>query len=74
MGVSSSIVKKWCDENITPLAWQRIVMKNLDAFKQRGLSMTELEKEITLDEELLGIVKDTIKNMYQIEIPSSVLA
>ncbi|MCU0437105.1 MAG: hypothetical protein MUC49_04270 [Raineya sp.] len=65
-------IKKWCDENITPLAWQRIVMKNLDAFKTTGLSVSELSnptEAMEMNDILADLVKQTIKDVYQIEIP-----
>jgi hypothetical protein len=66
------LIKKWCDENITPLAWQRIVMKNLDAFKVTGLSVTELSnptETMEINDVLVDLVKQTIKEVYQIEAP-----
>jgi hypothetical protein len=65
-------IKKWCDENITPLAWQRIVMKNFDAFKNTGLGITELSnptENMEIDATLVDLVKQTIKEVYQMEIP-----
>jgi hypothetical protein len=70
------LIKKWCDENITPLAWQRIVMKNLDAFKVTGLSVTELSnptEDMILNDILVDLVKKTIKEVYQMEAPVEAL-
>jgi hypothetical protein len=66
------VIKKWCDDNITPLAWQRIVMKNLDALKNTGLNITELSNPtdaMELNDVLVSLVKESIKEVYQIEIP-----
>lgn len=63
-------IKNWCDTNISPLAWQRIVMKNLDAFKNMNLSIAELNnptEAITIDQDLYDLIKKTIKEMYQVE-------
>ena len=69
-------IKNWCDENITPMAWQRIVMKNLDVFKTKGWGLTEMNNPsdaIILDAAMADAVKATIKELYQIEIPELVL-
>jgi hypothetical protein len=69
-------IKKWCDENITPLAWQRIVMKNFDAFKNTGLGITELSnptENMEIDATLVDLVKQTIKEVYQMEVPIEAL-
>jgi len=69
-------IKKWCDENITPIAWQRIVMKNLDVFKTKGWGVTEMnnpDESINLDVTMIEAVKATIKELYQVEIPEAIL-
>jgi len=65
-------IKNWCDVNLTPLAWQRVVIKNLDALKTTGLSLTDLSQpaeHMELNENLVELVKQTIKDLYQIEAP-----
>ncbi|MFN3315241.1 MAG: hypothetical protein ACK40K_00360 [Raineya sp.] len=69
-------IKNWCDENITPMAWQRIVMKNLDVFKAKGWGLGEMNnpnEAIVLDAKMIDAVKATVREMYQIELPESVL-
>ncbi|GAB4123343.1 MAG: hypothetical protein OHK0045_23690 [Raineya sp.] len=69
-------IKNWCDENITPMAWQRIVMKNLDIFKAKGWGITEMNspnESIVLDAAMSNAVKASIKELYQIDIPETVL-
>jgi len=64
-------IKKWCDENITPLAWQRVVMKNLDALKSTGLSLNELNnpsENVEISNELVELIKQTIKDTYQMQV------
>jgi hypothetical protein len=68
-------IKKWCDENITPMAWQRIVIKNLDIFKTKGWGITEMnnpDESINLDAKMTEALKATIKELYQVEIPEAV--
>ena len=69
-------IKKWCDENITPMACQRIVIKNLDIFKTKGWGITEMnnpDESINLDAKMTEALKATIKELYQVEIPEAVL-
>jgi len=69
-------IKSWCDENITPMAWQRIVMKNLDVFKAKGWGLAEMNNpdgSIVFDAATFESVKSSIKELYQIEIPEVVL-
>jgi len=64
-------IKKWCDENITPLAWQRVVMKNLDALKSTGLSLNELNnppENVEISNKLVELIKQTIKDTYQMQV------
>jgi hypothetical protein len=70
-------IKKWCDENISPVAWQRVVMKNLDLFRTKSLGLADLEtpaNTINLDNELVEAVKKTIQELYKMELPVAVLA
>ena len=69
-------IKNWCDANITPMAWQRVVMKNLDSFKMKGWGISEMsnpDESINLDAAMTEAVKATIKELYQMEIPEAVL-
>lgn len=70
-------IKNWCDANITPMAWQRIVMKNLDIFKAKGWGVSEMNnpnESIILDAAMLEAVKATIRELYQMEVPEVVLS
>jgi hypothetical protein len=65
------LLSKNCDENITPLAWQRVVMKNLDALKSTGLSFNELNnppENVEISDDLVELIKQTIKDTYQMQV------
>ena len=67
------IIKQWCEENITPVAWQRITMKIFAHFREKGLSLTDLENpnaSIVLASDSVALIKQTIYEMYQIETPA----
>ncbi len=66
------IIKQWCEENITPVAWQRITMKMLGHFREKGLSLTDLESpnaSLMLASDSVTLITQTISEMYQIEVP-----
>ncbi len=66
------IIKQWCEENITPVAWQRITMKIFGHFREKGLSLTDLETadaSLVLASDSVELIKQTISEMYQIEVP-----
>lgn len=66
------IIKQWCDENITPVAWQRVTMKIFTHLRENGFSLIELENPsptLLLAPETVALVKQTISEMYQIDVP-----
>ncbi len=66
------IIKQWCDENITPVAWQRVTMKIFGHFREKGLSLTDLENpnaSLILASDSVALIKQIISEMYQIDVP-----
>jgi hypothetical protein len=64
-------IKNWCDQNLTPLAWQRIVMKNLDAFKANNLALSELNNptpDIEISKEMVDAICVIIQDLYQVQV------
>jgi len=65
------LIKKWCDEQLSPLAWQRIVMKNFDVFKSIDWGITELSnpnEDMEISEDLLDIVMQTVRELYKVDL------
>jgi hypothetical protein len=65
-------IKNWCDENISSASWQRVAMKNLAFFKEKGFSISEINspnENTLLDEESFDLVYASIVAMYEIELP-----
>ena len=65
------IIKEWCDENITPVAWQRVTMKILSHLREQGFKLADLEKpsaDLLLAPETVALIRETISQMYQIEV------
>ena len=65
-------IKHWCEDNLSPLAWSRILTKNLPHFNERGYYLQDLrdpvpEKEIVFDEATIQLINNCIKDLYHKE-------
>ena len=70
------ILKNWCTKNITPLAWQRIVLKILPQLRENGFDLSELEnpdEEMHFGEAEFGLFTQTLENMYGMTFPKKIL-
>ncbi|MEQ6120909.1 hypothetical protein [Reichenbachiella sp. MALMAid0571] len=70
------ILKNWCTKNITPLAWQRIVLKILPQLREKGFDLSELEnpsEERYFGEAEFGLFTQTLESMYGMTFPKEVL-
>lgn len=63
-------VKNWCDATLTPLAWQRILIRLLPEFRQEGYFLHNINDESTLSESLLAHINRTLSDLYQINLPT----
>ena len=60
------ILKDWCTKNITPLAWQRIVLKILPQLRENGFDLYELEnpsEELHFGEAEFDLFTQTLKKL-----------
>ncbi len=76
MKIKLTILKNWCTKNITPLAWQRIVLKLLPQLREKGFDLSELENPTDdhfFSEEEFGLFAQTLESMYSITFPKEVL-
>jgi len=67
--------KNWCEENITPMAWPRVVLRVVPELRQKGYSVKEMENptdSVTVDEETFKIFNEALKTIYEMEIPQAV--
>lgn len=76
MKIKVVILKNWCNKNITPLAWQRIIIKVLPQYRERGFSLEDLENpqdnHVFGDEEF-RLFTTTLETLYGISFPKEVL-
>lgn len=71
MKIEAIKVKKWCDENLSPVAWQRLAVKVSPQFRGSGIKLTELlkpDETILLDDTQYAIFKEAIEDTYQVSI------
>lgn len=65
------LIKQWCDENLTPIAWKRIIIRIFPYLREQGFSILDLEnanQNITFNTDTIDIITKTIYNMYNIQI------
>ncbi len=71
MKIEAYKVKEWCDKNLSPVAWQRIVVKVSPEFRGSGLTIKDLtnpEKSIQLDDAQYEVIKNAIQVTYEVEM------
>ncbi len=77
MKVNLVALKSWCTETITPLAWQRVVIKVLPELRDSGYGLTQLENpsdEMFFKGDEVGTVQTAISDLYGLQIPDEILA
>ena len=73
MKIEAKKIKDWCDQHLSPVAWQRIVVKLSPEFRGSGLNLkvlTDPDDSVLLDDSQYSIIKDAIESTYsqQVEI------
>jgi len=67
--------KKWCEENITPMAWSRVVLKLVPELRDKGHTIKDIENpedDLTVDEDTFKLFNGVLKNLYEMEMPQTV--
>ena len=67
--------KNWCEENITPMAWPRVVLRVVPELRKKGLSVKEMEnptESVTVDEDIFKLFNNALHEIYEMEIPQQV--
>lgn len=76
MKIKVVILKNWCNKNITPLAWQRIVLKVLPELRACGFELNQLEEptpDMVFGEKEFEHFSRSLDTVYKIEFPKEVL-
>jgi len=69
--------KNWCTENISPQAWNRIVLKTLPALRANGLELKTMENpddSLMLDEPVLQVLNGALQELYQLQVEAEILS
>ncbi len=66
-------VKFWLEENVTPFAWQRIMIKSLPHFQKEGFYMHTIKDESILKSNLLSLIDKNLYELYKENLPSTML-
>jgi len=71
MKVSAKKIQEWSNQELSPVAWQRIVVKALPQLREEGLELSDLMNptSLVLSETAFAIVASVIEEMYQVELP-----
>lgn len=72
MKVNLLLLKQWCERDLSPMAWQRIVLRAYGCLKDKGYFIKELQNppaDMNLEGEDLAAICDAIRELYKIEVP-----
>ncbi|MEQ9298805.1 MAG: hypothetical protein RIF33_09590 [Cyclobacteriaceae bacterium] len=77
MNVKAIDFKKWCVDNISPLAWSRLVLNVLPELRQLGHNLSDIENpsdELILGDKELDALAKAMQGLYQMELPTEVVS
>jgi hypothetical protein len=75
MNIKAINLKNWCIENISPLAWSRIVLRVLPELRDLGHSLETVENpkpDLVLDDKPLAVIEKAMQSLYEMGIPEEV--
>ncbi|MCU0439026.1 MAG: hypothetical protein MUC49_14100 [Raineya sp.] len=77
MIVSATKIQNWCNENISPVAWQRVVVKSLPQLRESGFELSDLMNPVAtlvLSEDAFDIIASCIEELYQTHLEMNLVA
>lgn len=66
-------LKSYLEQNESPGAWKRAQIRLLPEFNKRGLFLHSMTDDKELDRDLVMLISDTLKSIYQKGIPVTLL-
>jgi hypothetical protein len=71
MKVSAEKIKEWSNQEISPIAWQRIIVKALPQLREEGLEFSDLMNptNLVLSGKAFEVVASVVEELYQVELP-----
>lgn len=76
MKIHLAVLKRWCDAEISPVAWQRIAVHLYKDLKAHGWDLKRLQMPSATDEfegEEVTLVGRALQELYQKDIPADIL-
>jgi hypothetical protein len=76
MIVSAEKIQNWCNENVSPVAWQRVVVKSLPQLRGFGFELSDLMSPVAtlvLPEDAFIIIASCIEELYQIQLETELV-
>ncbi|MEM9339659.1 MAG: hypothetical protein AAGA66_13070 [Bacteroidota bacterium] len=71
MKIEATKIKEWCDANLSPVAWQRIIVKVSPQFRGTGLKLADLlnpTDAVLLDDIGYKIIKTAVEETYDVSM------
>lgn len=75
MNIKAINLKNWCIENVSPLAWSRIVLRVLPELRDLGHSLETVENpkpDLILNEKSILVIEKAMQSLYEMGIPEEV--
>lgn len=66
-------VKDYLNKNIAPMAWQRIQIRLLPNFKEKGFYFHTMTDDKELDQDLIRSINTAIEELYSSSLPAEFL-
>ena len=63
--------KNFCNEKLTEVAWDRIILKNYYFIKTKNISYSEIRNPsnlLVLDAETVNLLNETLEELYKVNL------
>lgn len=69
--IQGIIVVKWIQENLPPLAWNRISIRLFRQFQQDGINIAHLNDQIVFNKEQINRIDHCINSLFNKHLPNN---
>ncbi len=69
MHTKAEVIINWVDNNLPPLSWRIIAMKQMKLFLKHKISPASINSETRFNEEIIEAIRQVIKADYSKELP-----
>ena len=68
-----ALVKDWINHNLSPFAWQRVLMRKFPEIRDAGYFFHTLTDDTELPTDIRNLLSDATKELYQTPLPQEFL-